>query len=254
MTEMTVTQTEFRTALLDAETAVPTGLRDAEGGPAGARFSVYRNNVVVSLTEALATAFPLLRKLLGAETFGRLAAVYVRAHPPSSPLMMFYGEGLPEFLETFAPLAHIQYLPDCARLDLAMRQSYHAADAPPPDTEGLHDPERAMQARFAIAPATRILRSPWPLFDIWAFNMQPDAPKPRAVAQDVLVARAEFDSAAHLLPDGAADWLEEIGHGCALGQAAEAALSKHPDFDLSASLTLALSSRALTDFTTKETP
>ena len=118
----------------------------------------------------------------------------------------------------------------------------------------VHDPERAMQARFAIAPATRILRSPWPLFDIWAFNMQPHAPKPRAVAQDVLIARAEFDPAPHLLPDGAADWLEEIGHGCALGQAAEAALSKHPDFDLSASLTLALSSRALTDFTTKETP
>lgn len=253
MNPVSVSQSQFRTALLDADEPVPSGLHDAHGAPAGKRFSVYRNNVIVSLSEALATAFPLVRKLLGGETFARLAAVYVRQHPPRSPLMMFYGDSLPAFLETFAPLAHIKYLPDCARLDVAMRQSYHAAETEPPDTSMLQMQERAMDARFDLAPATRILRSVWPLYDIWAFNMQADAAKPRAVAQDVLITRAEFDPAPHLLPQGAACWLEKLGHGHTLGAATDAALNTQPAFDLAASLTLALSSKALADFKTKET-
>lgn len=251
---MTVSQDSFRAAILNADVPVPEGLMDAKGDPAGARFSVYRNNVIVSLTEALATAFPLVRKLLGAETFAKLAAVFVRQHPPASPLMMFYGDELPDFLDNFAPLQHIKYLGTCARLDIAMRQSYHAADASAPDVETLQNPEVAMQARFSLAPPARIIRSVWPLYDIWAFNMQPSAPKPRAIAQDVLVARPDFDPQPYLLPVGMPDWLEKLDSGLTLGQATEETQSKHQDFDLAGSLTLALTSQALVDYTTKEIP
>jgi len=251
---MTVSQNIFRDALLDAERPVPDGLLDAKGDPAGARFSVYRNNVIVSLSEALATAFPLVRKLLGTEVFGKLAAVYVRAHPPGSPLMMFYGEKLPEFLDGFEPLAHIKYLGTCAQLDMEMRHSYHAADATPPDVTALQDPEHAMETRLSLAPATRIIRSAWPLYDLWAFNMQPSAPKPRAVAQDVLVTRPEYDPQPHLLPVGMADWLDSLDRGHTLGQATQDTMTSHPNFDLAGSLTLALTSQALADYTTKEIP
>lgn len=251
---MTVTQTSFRAALLDADRPVPDGLQDAKGDPAGARFSVYRNNVVVSLTEALATAFPLVRKLLGAETFGKLAGIYVRAHPPASPLMMFYGDAMPPFLDSFAPLQHIKYLSTCARLDIAMRQSYHGADALPPDVSALQDPARAMEVRLSLAPSARIVRSVWPLYDIWAFNMQPAAPKPRAVAQDVLVARPEYDPQPYLLPVGMSDWLARLDSGQTLGHATEETLKTHQGFDLAGSLTLALTSQALVDYTTKEIP
>lgn len=243
----------FQAAILDASLAVPEGLQDAQGAPAGARFSVYRNNVIVSLSEALATAFPLVKKLLGEGTFGQLAAVFVRAHPPTSPLMMFYGEDLPTFLEGFAPLKQIGYLPDCARLDLALRKSYHAADSKPFDTDQLQqEEEQARQVQMALAPATQIVRSAWPLFDLWRYNTDPAAPKPRAVAQDVLVTRVEFDPMPQVLPQGAADWLETINKGTAFGLATEQTLAIHPHFDLTQALTLALTSNALVNYTTKE--
>ena len=37
------------------------------------RFAVYRNNVTVSLTEALAQRFPVIKRLVGEEFFAALA-------------------------------------------------------------------------------------------------------------------------------------------------------------------------------------
>ncbi|MFK7761629.1 MAG: putative DNA-binding domain-containing protein [Roseobacter sp.] len=249
---MTITQADFREALFDANAPVPDGLHNAIGGPAGARFSVYRNNVIVSLSDALATAFPLVGKLLGAENFGRLAALYVRAHPPQSPLMMFYGEDLPTFLEHFEPLKHIGYLCDCARLDLALRRSYHGADSTAFDA-GILGTDAGLSIRIALAPSTHIIRSPWPLFDIWRFNIEKDAPKPRPIAQDVLVTRPEFDPIPHALPKGGAIWLSHLDSGKPFDEAAQRTLDAQPDFDLTTVLQLALSTKALADYTTKET-
>lgn len=249
---MTVTQATFRAAILDAGQPVPEGLLDAAAGPAGARFSVYRNNVIVSLTEALQVGFPLLRKLIGAKAFTQLGATFVRQHPPTSPLMMQYGDVMPAFLEDFRPLMHIGYLPDCARLDLAMRSSYHASDAQPLDPSCFGNSDALMEMTFALAPSTRILRSPWPLYDLWRYNMVPGAPKPQAVPQEVLITRPDFDPAPHLLPAGAADWLTMIEEGEAFGEAITQMTSSTPDFDLAQVLTLVLETQALTSPSTKE--
>ena len=248
---MTVSQSTFRDAVLNADLPVPAGLRDGQDAPAGTRFSVYRNNVVLSLTEAMATAFPLVHKLLGGETFQKLAAVYVRAHPPRSPLMMYYGADFPDFLQNFAPLSHIGYLPDCARIDLAKRQSYHAADSTPFDQSILlGDDVHALT--IAVSPATRIIRSVWPLYDLWRFNTQNGAPKPQAVSQDVLITRPAFDPEVHLLPAGCATWLEVLAADMPLGNAIEKATLSDPQFDLTEALTLAVTSGAFAHENTKD--
>ena len=69
----------------------------------------------------LAEAFPVIRKLLGDNNFNILAGQFVRTHPPTSPLIAFYGEALPEFLEGFELVRSLGYLPDIARLELALR-------------------------------------------------------------------------------------------------------------------------------------
>ena len=62
---MTVSQTAFRHGLLDPALPAPDGLVNPDGAPATKRFDVYRNNVAVSLSDALESAFPVIRKLVG---------------------------------------------------------------------------------------------------------------------------------------------------------------------------------------------
>ncbi len=242
-----VTQAQFRAALLDADTPVPEGLLNGHGAPAGSRYNVYRNNVTASLIDAMKLAFPSVRSLLGAENFDTLMPMFVRAHPPASPLMMHYGAGFPAFLDGFAPLAHLAYLADIARLDLAMRASYHAADAGPFDPVVLQQPPETLAGlHLRLAPATKVLRARWPIHDLWRRATDPSAPKPRPAGQAIVITRPAFDPAPHLLPTGAATFLLAL-ETHPLGAALEAAQAAAPDFDFAETLALLLHSEALTD-------
>jgi hypothetical protein len=241
---MSVTQDSFAAALLDPARAVPPGLLAPDGSPAGRRFSVYRNNVAVSLTEALATAFPVLAKLLGEANFRGLAGLYLRAHPPSSPVLMFYGDRMSGFLAGLPQLAHLPYLPDVARLEQALREAYHAADAMPLSAEALAalPPERLLAARLRLHPAVRVVVSDWPIHGIWRRNSVPDAPKPEVRPETVLVTRPDLDPEQTLLPEGAAAFLAALGGDATLGAAIEAA---GETFDVTRTLPLLIAAGAL---------
>lgn len=243
------TQTVFHAALLDAAKPVPEGLTDGAGRPAGRRYAVYRNNIAVALREALETGFPACAKLIGAENFARVAGLYLRQSPPASPLMMHYGAGFPDFLAGFEPLKKIGYLSDVARLELALRQSYHAADAPALDPTRLQNlsEDALMAARFALAPATRLVGSSWPLFQVYRFTMTPGSPKPQPQAEDVLITRPGFDPQPHALPSGGGAFVAALADNKPFAEAMTAA---GDGFDLPSTLSLLLAQGALTDLQT----
>ncbi|MCV6584053.1 MAG: DNA-binding domain-containing protein [Marinibacterium sp.] len=251
---MSVTQDQFRRAMLDPAAPVPDGLLDGADRPAGRRFNVYRNNVAVSLTEAMRTGFPVITRLLGQQNMDGLSGLFLRAHPPASPLMMHYGAEFPAFLEGMEQLSHLPYLADVARLELALRRSYHAADAAPlaPEALGAADPEALMQSGLTLVPAAILLRSPWPVHAIWRFNTEPGAPKPTSGAQDVLITRPEFDPIPVLLPPGGADWIAALMDGHSIGDAHTRAQDAAADFDLATTLGLMLQGGALRSLITKK--
>jgi hypothetical protein len=245
-------QSDFHAAILDAGRAVPPGLLDGHGRPAPKRFAVYRNNVAVSLTEALEAGFPATARLLGEGNFRALAGRFLRQSPPDSPLMMHYGAAFPDFLAGVEALASLGYLPDIARLEQALRAAYHAADHTPlpPDALARIAPDLLPQLRLSFAPGLQLLASNWPVHDIYRYALTPGAPKPRARPQDVLICRAGFDPVPHVLPAGGAVFLRALIQGETLVAATGTASETTPDFDLTACLALLLSAQAITSFNT----
>ncbi|MGB7271180.1 MAG: DNA-binding domain-containing protein [Albidovulum sp.] len=247
-----MSQSAFRQAILDPALPEPDGLTDPQGRPAGRRFNVYRNNVTVSLTEALRQAFPVVLKLVGEDFFTAMAQIHLRAHPPKTPLMMYYGADMPAFLQGFAPVAHLGYLPDIARLELALRQSYHAADstALPAETLSALAPDTLLTSRLVLAPALQLIRSDWPVHSIWMANAHGTPPPKAMQAEDVLVTRPGFDPEPLLLPTGAATFIAALQ----AGQRFDAAFDAAGNFDLTATLGILISGGAITEILPGETP
>jgi len=245
-----MSQSAFNAALLDPSADRPNGLSDAGGRPAGKRFDVYRNNVTVSLREALETGFPATARLLGEQNFNTIATGYLRANPPSSPLMMLYGGGFPRYVSAIPALAKLAYLRDVARLEYAMRQSYHAEDAPALDPARLASlpPEALNNARLTFAAATQLVLTPWPIHAIRAKALGESGENPPAHAQPTLVTRPEFDPILTPLPADQGDLCGALMAGKTLAEAS----TLHPAADLGQLLGTLLATQALTDIHVEE--
>lgn len=235
------TQDQFAGALLDSERLVPRSVSSHTARTPQKRFAVYRNNVIVGLSEALRTQFPATERIVGTEFFMGLARVYVSSEPPRSPVMMNYGERFPAFIERFGPAAEIPYLADVARLEFARTQAYHAADAAPLDAAAWQgvDTDRLGELRVVLHPSLRIVRSAFPVVTIWSMNsgnMEPASIEDYG-PEDAIIARPRGDVEIRQLPRGGAAFLEALASGMPLGEAATAATNADAAFDLAVNLT-----------------
>ena len=233
-------QQAFAGALLDAERALPDGVTAHTAAPPVRRFAVYRNNVVVSLVEALRARFPAVERIVGADFFAAMARVFATAHPPRSPLMTTYGDGFADFIAAFPPAGDLPYLADVARIEAARTRAYHAADAAPIEPARLTAlaPHELERARLALHPSCETVRSAYPVVTIWAMNA--GAAEPAEIAdwrgEDALVARPCLDVTVRALPPGGAAFLAALAAGDTLPAAAAAATGADGGFDLVANL------------------
>lgn len=243
----------FTPALLDPERPPPAIVSGPNGKSAGKRYNVYRNNVTVSLINALAATFPATQRITGADFFRAMARFHVRATPPTSPLLFEYGHGFPSFIERYEYAQPMPWLADVARIERAWLDAYHAADEAPLEPQALASipPENLADTIFTPHPATRVLRSRFPAVSVFAANRN-DGPVSLIEAtepENALVTRPALEVVVRHLPPGGAVFLLRLIAGETLGAAAAAAFSDFPQFDLSASIAGMIAAGAFTTAT-----
>ena len=134
--------------------------------------------------------------------------------------------------------------PGAAKLDQALRESYHAADNTRFSLENIEgQPLETLTFRFA--PSAQIIAFDHPVFSIWT-HLQTGAPIRGNAPETVLIARADYSPAPYLLPPAEAAFITALSQGHPLGVAHESTLAHHPDFDPTPALSLLFSSGALT--------
>src|ERR1700748_496895 len=118
----------FATGLTDPTCPTPGGVVGPRGKGAVKRYNVYRNNVTVSLIGALASIYPAVQRITGADFFRAMARFHIRATQPTSPLLFEYGRDFPAFIEHYEYAQSMPWLADVARIERAWLDAYHAGD------------------------------------------------------------------------------------------------------------------------------
>lgn len=148
-------QHRFAAAVISGDAAGIEAAVCADAPGAAARVGIYANHFRITLIEALAANFPVVRQLVGEGFFSAAARRHILAEPPVDPRLFAYGGGFPSFLESLPEARPVPYLADVARLEWAINQAWHAPD---------HDPAAAPPG---LHPSCRLVASPFPIDRIW---------------------------------------------------------------------------------------
>jgi hypothetical protein len=232
--------TAFTSALTDPDREMPSVVAGPNGKAAVKRYNVYRNNVTVSLIDALAAIYPAVQRITGVDFFRAMARFHIRATPPASPLLFEYGRDFPAFIEQYEYARSMPWLADTARIERAWLDAYHSADAETlsPAAFASVPSEQLADVVFTAHASSRIVCSRFSAVTIFAANRsnelvgQIDAATP----EDALITRPDLDVVVRHLPPGGAVFLGRLISGRSLGEAAAAALEASPSFDIASSI------------------
>jgi hypothetical protein len=173
-------QQELQRDLSGDESEIRAAIVDAPPLPKEARLAIYRNAYRVRLIEALDDMYPVSHKLLGDETFGSLAEMFVAAHPSVHRSIRWYGRELAEFLAGSPPFAEQPILAEIARFEWTLGEVFDSPDAAALDRDALERvaPGAWADLRFRFHPSLRRLQLEWNTVAVWQAVGDDEQPPP----------------------------------------------------------------------------
>lgn len=218
------------------------------------RLNVYRNNITTTHTDALDAIYPVIRRLVGDDFFCAAARAYGREHPSLSGDVNDYGTRFPDFLADFGPGRELVYLPDVARLELAIQQAFYALDHEGLDLHRLAQVPRDVQGklRFKLHPSVGLVSSPYPILRIWQAN-QDDAGSGQVIDLDagadrVVIMRPGMEIEFLRVGDGEFALLDGIARRTDFETACQAALAIDAGLDLGGFFAFCVRQDLIVDF------
>lgn len=228
-------QQAFGDALLDGALS-EQAVQAIKGAAAAERLAIYRGNLTANWDKALASAYPVVRQLVGEEFFTGLARAYGKACASQDPDLNQFGDRFAEFLAGFEHVAELPYLPDMARLEWALHRCCYASDEPAmtaADLAGL-PPEQVESLRLALHPATALLCSEWAVAELWLAHQPsgPAFPDDMARTNFAVVTGPAWQPQLSMVDPAAFAALRACEQGASLGDALDAACALDDEFDV----------------------
>jgi hypothetical protein len=211
--------------------------------------AVYRNTGLLGAISAVADNFPTFAMIVGLDAARAIAAEFVDACPPRSPILANYGAEFPAWLEVHPLSEDLPYLAAVARIDWLRVESHLAADAP---QFGLDDLARLLaeewsRCRVTLHPATRVAWFDIPAPSIWIAHLHPDPAEiaPEWRAEGILLARREGAVSGTVMDACGHRILHGLRLGESVGQAALAASRLYPAGDITGTVRALIAAGAI---------
>ena len=211
-------------ASLDAGRLDPSEALTIDADTARVRLGAYVGGYPARLEEALSEEFPALRHVLGADAFHGLVTRYLPHVPAGIYNLNDVGANLPTCLADDLLVRSVPLAPDLARLELAVQRAFHATLAPPLDAAPLAawGPEDWERAILRFQSGVALVRSRWPIHDVWAARTEPRGGTEEGAEerpQDVVVSRRGWRVAVDVVAAEEAGVLAGLLRGERLGEA-----------------------------------
>jgi len=202
-------------------------LRVPPGVEARDRIAVYRDGYPARVLEALREAYPAIANICGEGSFANLTRRYLRDREVSRSSLNDIGRRLPDHCALDPLATGLPFLADLARLEWEVLRAFHSRDwaAVDPTVFAAWDMSDWERAVFTLQPSVSVVRSPWPIRDLWEARRTPrgeididltDRP------QTVLVRRNADDVDCVALPTHEAEVLESLSGGATLAATLDA--------------------------------
>ena len=135
---------------------------------AAERIGIYADAYFHRLLECLGEDFPTTLAASGTYNFAALVKEYLLEHPPTEPSILYAGLYLADFLNDHPFAERWPFIADLARLERAVLDVPHAADAPGLSLETLHvvPSEEWPALKLRSHPAVEIVHSEWRIADV----------------------------------------------------------------------------------------
>lgn len=181
---------------------------------------IHTATVTAALTGVLAQAYPSLERRLGSERFAEAALLHLRAHPPETAVLAFYGEGFGCGLPAELSLLAVA--------DWAAHMAYFAADARPMPLQVLADlpPEGLATLHMPPVPSVWMVVGQACLLSDWLAgrpdikSVEPPLPVASSAAVALVWRGPDLLVAATLLPPDAGAFVQALTDGATLLEAA----------------------------------
>ena len=162
-------QADFQAYLLDdvKSAAFKSQIIDDKKVGATKRLSIYVDAYWLRIVEALATAYPKLKMLLGDDFFDNTARSYIDRFPSTYRNMRWVGGNMQTHLKNTLPQHPIAA--EMAAFEWALGLAFDAEDAPILSLQDLATiaPEAWADLKFTFHPSLKMLPLQWNVLQIW---------------------------------------------------------------------------------------
>jgi hypothetical protein len=132
------------------------------------RVDIYANAYFYRLLDCLSEDFPTTLTVVGADNFAALVREYLLGYSPTEPSILYAGVYLADFLNDHPFAERWPFIAELARLERAVLDVFHAADAPALSLEALSavTSEKWPAIKLHVHPAVEIVHTDWRVEDV----------------------------------------------------------------------------------------
>lgn len=197
MSQLAKLQADFQAYLIDENKGIAFKNRIIDDAKVGAekRLGIYYDAYRFRIIEALATAYPKLKAMLGDDLFDNTARAYIDWHPSTYRNMRWVGDKMQMHLQHTLPQHPVAA--EMAAFEWALSLAFDAADAPVLTLQDIAMilPEAWADLHFVFHPSVQLLPLDWNVLQIWnALDKNETPPSIAKTNEPCLIWRQDLNS------------------------------------------------------------